>query len=88
MKLMKTFVKRCYSEYLLSSTEVEEEEARDDQSSERLHPYLGGLGIKYKFPGDSKKYNDSLSLDTRRSNTELQATRGVKNQTVDDILTM
>lgn len=79
MKLVKPFVKTCYSEFLLAqdeSTSVspvdgdgnpnpnpEQGEKKEDQAGEAGEggegsepPYLGGLGLKYKFPGDPKKY--------------------------------
>lgn len=59
MKLVKPFVKTCYSEVLVSSAENEEKEAEaaktDDNSAHSEAAYLGGLGLKFKFPGDPKK---------------------------------
>lgn len=60
MKQVKTFVKTCYSEVLVNGatgTENEREDGSlDDQvpNSEDV-PYHGGLGLKFKFPGDPKK---------------------------------
>jgi TBC1 domain family member 8/9 len=59
MKSMKSFVKTCFSEYLLSETE--EANALSDENGDAVTkagekvPYLGGLGLKFKFPGDAKK---------------------------------
>jgi TBC1 domain family member 8/9 len=59
MKHVKTFVKTCYSEALASDTpnDAADNEREDgsllDNSSEAK--YLGGLGLKFKFPGDPKK---------------------------------
>lgn len=57
MKLVKGFVKTCYSETLVSNAEtrVEEQENEKDESSGK-ETYHGGLGLKFKFPGDPKKY--------------------------------
>ena len=59
MKAVKGFVKTCYSEVLVSSAENEEKEAEaaktDDNTSHPEAAYLGGLGLKFKFPGDPKK---------------------------------
>ncbi|KZT70826.1 TBC-domain-containing protein [Daedalea quercina L-15889] len=63
MKLVKSFVKTCYSEVLVASTENEEKEAEaaktDDNSSSSESSYLGGLGLKFKFPGDPKKLREA-----------------------------
>lgn len=66
MKTVKGFVKTCYSEMLVAnasdSTDEKsaeaaaakaEEGAVAGTSSESM--YLGGLGLKFKFPGDPKK---------------------------------
>jgi hypothetical protein len=62
MKAVKTFVKTCFSEHLIAegsapepdnSTNLTEE--RDPDNDADL-PYHGGLGLKFKFPGDPKKY--------------------------------
>jgi hypothetical protein len=64
MKAVKTFVKTCYSEALIStSSNVADNEREDgsliseetDGTHVREHPYHGGLGLRYKFPGDPKK---------------------------------
>ena len=63
MKAMRGFVKTCYSEELLSSTGGDSEKADssfviDDASSETPkaeQTFHGGLGLKFKFPGDPKK---------------------------------
>ncbi len=65
MKAVKTFVKTCYSEALIStSSNVADNEREDgsliseetDGTAAREHPYHGGLGLRFKFPGDPKKY--------------------------------
>ncbi|KAH9933426.1 rab-GTPase-TBC domain-containing protein [Fomitopsis serialis] len=63
MKTVKPFVKVCYSEVLVASAESEEKEAEaaktDDNSSINDSAYLGGLGLKFKFPGDPKKLREA-----------------------------
>ena len=67
MKAVKGFVKTCYSELLVANaSEVADEKAGEAAaakaedgstaatSSESM--YLGGLGLKFKFPGDPKKW--------------------------------
>ena len=58
MKAVKSFIETCYSETLLASTEGDGKEGpstkSDSVSSESSH--LGGLGLKFKFPGDPKKW--------------------------------
>ena len=65
MKVLKTFVKTCYSESLVGSSvpmsasltkEQDQEEDKDSKivdSSETT--YHTGLGHRFKFPGDPKK---------------------------------
>ena len=64
MKAMKTFVKTCYSELLVANATAPEngdektegktaESAQEGSASDSM--YLGGLGLKFKFPGDPKK---------------------------------
>ena len=70
MKAMKTFVRTCYSESLLvegaNDAENEKAAAADvdpanekgsnaNGASESEIKYHGGLGLKFKFPGDPKK---------------------------------
>ena len=66
MKSMKTFVKTCYSEGLLASLEdgsnekvdssfTSVDEAAGSFGKEDEPTYQGGLGLKFKFPGDPKK---------------------------------
>lgn len=58
MKAVKTFVQTCYSEILVANAEEGEYKdgtaAKADASSQES-PYLGGLGLKFKFPGDPRK---------------------------------
>ncbi|KAH6888959.1 rab-GTPase-TBC domain-containing protein, partial [Coprinopsis sp. MPI-PUGE-AT-0042] len=66
MKQVKTFVKTCYSEALASDTpnDAADNEREDgsllDNSSEAK--YLGGLGLKFKFPGDPKKLREASKV--------------------------
>lgn len=65
MKAVKTFVQTCYSEILISnaSAEADEKNGREPSTSktealpasDQNSPYLGGLGLKFKFPGDARK---------------------------------
>jgi hypothetical protein len=60
MKAVKGFVKTCYSETLVSGSvnpETEREDSsRDDiQGDDDETAYHGGLGLRFKFPGDPKK---------------------------------
>ncbi|KAF9525105.1 rab-GTPase-TBC domain-containing protein [Crepidotus variabilis] len=72
MKLVKAFVKSCYSEGLISESsnarENENEdgslitEDKDGNATEQDVSYHGGLGLKYKFPGDSKKLREASKI--------------------------
>lgn len=64
MKAMKAFVKTCYSDALLSagSSTLAANEREDgsliketDANEENAETFHGGLGLKFRFPGDSKK---------------------------------
>ena len=60
MKAVKGFVKTCYSEVLVSAGTgpAEEKDASKTDStvdSATESSYLGGLGLKFKFPGDPRK---------------------------------
>lgn len=64
MKAVKAFVKTCYSEALVPTESSVADNEREDGSliSEekegsglRETTYHGGLGLKFKFPGDPKK---------------------------------
>jgi hypothetical protein len=66
MKAMKSFVRTCYSEYLIPASSHVADNEREDGSlipegEDGAAPsgqktYLGGLGLKFKFPGDAKKW--------------------------------
>jgi len=65
MKSVKPFCRTCYSENLvLESSPVADKEREDgslidggDKAGEGDAPaFHGGLGLKFKFPGDPKKY--------------------------------
>jgi hypothetical protein len=65
MKQVKGFVKTCYSEVLVSDsptaqTENEREDgsliAEEKDGDPQAVNFHGGLGLKFKFPGDPKKY--------------------------------
>ena len=61
MKAVKGFVKAFHSEYLVSSVADNEREdgslilETKEESPTSEPEYYGGLGLKFKFPGDSKK---------------------------------
>ncbi len=58
MKVVKGFVKTCYSEELLANLiESEKDPAKPDSPSDTMSDsaYLGGLGLRFKFPGDPRK---------------------------------
>lgn len=65
MKAVKGFAKTCYSENLVAESSPVAENEREDGSlidggekdgeGTRGHPFHGGLGLKFKFPGDPKK---------------------------------
>ena len=59
MKLVKPFSKTSFSEILVALTSEDEKEvaaakAEDQTAAETM--YTGGLGLKFKFPGDARKY--------------------------------
>ena len=61
MKAVKTFVQTCYSEILVSAANETDGKDGGAQKNEALpgsdpnSAYLGGLGLKFKFPGDPRK---------------------------------
>lgn len=62
MKAVKGFVKTCYSEVLVANAtaldnadEKAGDAAKTEESPATESMYLGGLGLKFKFPGDPKK---------------------------------
>lgn len=73
MKAVKGFVKTCYSESLVSGSSTPENEredtlTKDESSGENSEiTYHGGLGLRFKFPGDPKK---SLTCSTTNSVTD------------------
>lgn len=70
MKLVKSFVKTCYSEVLVSTSSTVGENERedgslinDDKDAESQDiAYHGGLGLKFKFPGDPKKLREASKI--------------------------
>ncbi|EIN09433.1 TBC-domain-containing protein [Punctularia strigosozonata HHB-11173 SS5] len=73
MKAVKVFVKTCYSEALLANSASVAEKEREDGSlitSESLEgvvdtpetSYHGGLGLKFRFPGDPKKLREASKI--------------------------
>lgn len=59
MKQVKTFVKTCYSEVLVSESSTAADNEREDGSlvdrDSQSIQYLAGLGLRFRFPGDPKK---------------------------------
>jgi len=65
MKILKAFVKTCYSETLVASPasmsasmikEQDQDEGKDPKAADGNQPtYHAGLGHRFKFPGDPKK---------------------------------
>ncbi len=53
MKVVKGFVNTCYSEIMVLLGDSKDGPPKPDEHSESA--YLGGLGLKFKFPGDPKK---------------------------------
>ncbi|KAK7031705.1 rab-GTPase-TBC domain-containing protein [Favolaschia claudopus] len=71
MRAVKGFVKTCYSEQLVSTTSTVADNEREDGSliseekddpSPRESTYHGGLGLKFKFPGDPKKLREASKI--------------------------
>ncbi|KAF8622504.1 hypothetical protein AX15_006951 [Amanita polypyramis BW_CC] len=71
MKAVKSFTKTCYSEALVSTSSNVADNEREDGSliSEekggsqmREHLYHGGLGLRFKFPGDPKKLREASKI--------------------------
>lgn len=68
MRVVKSFVKTCYSEALLESASsvaateredgslIKSPDAPADGTAEDGPAYHGGLGLRYKFPGDPRKW--------------------------------
>jgi hypothetical protein len=92
MKSVKPFSKSCYSENLvLDSSPVADKEREDgslidsgDKAGEGNAPvFQGGLGLKFKFPGDPKKCVARLLRNIKL--TALEASRGVQDETMDKL---
>jgi len=86
MKTVKPFAKTCYSENLvLESSPVADKEREDgsliddgERAGDGNAPaFHGGLGLRFKFPGDPKKYVLRLILNNKLTVSE--ASRGVQN---------
>jgi hypothetical protein len=93
MKLAKPFVKTCYSEALVSDSSAVAENEHEDGSLINNVPtgsagqditYHGGLGLRFKFPGDPKK---SVAVGIGRTHLLIdeQAPRGLKDKAMDSI---
>ncbi|KAG6817126.1 hypothetical protein H0H87_012317 [Tephrocybe sp. NHM501043] len=71
MKQVKGFVKTCYSEALVSDSSAVADNEREDGSliseekenaTPRESTYHGGLGLRFKFPGDPKKLREASKI--------------------------
>ncbi|KAF8889264.1 rab-GTPase-TBC domain-containing protein [Infundibulicybe gibba] len=71
MKVVKGFVKTCYSEALISTSSTVADNEREDGSliseekeggAPRDSTYHGGLGLRFKFPGDPKKLREASKI--------------------------
>ncbi|KAG9223973.1 hypothetical protein CCMSSC00406_0004411 [Pleurotus cornucopiae] len=70
MKAVKGFVKTCYSEVLVSSPAPENEREdgslmtteEKDAATANESAYHGGLGLRFKFPGDPKKLREASKI--------------------------
>jgi hypothetical protein len=92
MKTVKPFSKTCYSENLILDTSPVADNEREDGSlidggrkvGEGNAPaFHGGLGLKFKFPGDPKKYVPCLVLGIEL--TLVEASRGVQDEAMDNL---
>ncbi|EKM82068.1 hypothetical protein AGABI1DRAFT_70677 [Agaricus bisporus var. burnettii JB137-S8] len=61
MKAVKGFTKTCFSESLIVDPLVVDGEDGDIAKDDQV-PYHGGLGLKFKFPGDPKKLREASKL--------------------------
>ncbi|KAI8968087.1 TBC-domain-containing protein [Trametes punicea] len=59
MKAVKPFVKTCYSELLVANATAPDHADEKDGTPAADSMYLGGLGLKFKFPGDPKKLREA-----------------------------
>lgn len=91
MKAVKGFVKTCYSELLVANATAPDngdEKAgdaskTDDTTGDSM--YLGGLGLKFKFPGDPKKWVISNFNSCVRTLIVGKAEGSFKNEAVDQL---
>jgi hypothetical protein len=92
MKTVKPFSKTCYSENLILESSPVADNEREDGSlidgggkvGEGNAPaFHGGLGLKFKFPGDPKKYVPRLFLGIEL--TLVEASRGVQDEALDKL---
>ncbi|KAJ3893867.1 rab-GTPase-TBC domain-containing protein [Lentinula edodes] len=64
MKSVKGFVKTCYSEVLVSGSAFTPSDEKDEHSASEASEssYHGGLGLRFKFPGDPKKLREASKI--------------------------
>lgn len=97
MKSVKPFSKTCYSENLVLDASPVADKEREDGSlidggektaaGEGQSPaFHGGLGLRFKFPGDPKKYVATPATPgDRKTHIFMEASRGVENETMDEL---
>jgi hypothetical protein len=94
MKTVKPFAKTCYSENLvLDSSPVADNEREDgslidggEKTADGNTPtFHGGLGLRFKFPGDPKKYVRVAACSWITKLTLLEASRGIQDKTMDEL---
>jgi hypothetical protein len=94
MKTVRGFAKTCFSESLITEPATAENEERAGTSSATDGgdeiTYHGGLGLKFKFPGDPKKCALSPILDRFMvlTSTCHKTTRSIKTQIMDSLSQM
>ncbi|KAE9405257.1 TBC-domain-containing protein [Gymnopus androsaceus JB14] len=64
MKSVKGFVKTCYSEVLITTSAPVPGDEKDEPSASEASEssYHGGLGLRFKFPGDPKKLREASKI--------------------------
>lgn len=94
MKTVKPFAKTCYSENLVLDTSPVADNEREDGSlidggektgEGRTAAFHGGLGLRFKFPGDPKKYVLRYAYSWKTQLTLSEAARGVQNEAMDEL---
>jgi len=58
---LRTVVRDCYTEYLLSTDGDEKKSGGDEAKTEREHPDTG-LGLIFRYPGNARKLRDATKI--------------------------